>query len=820
MVGKLKDDSWLQMRKLASVCAREELRADYEDELNKRMTRPVVKTLFGADYDFEFTRKLDVISQYGVSKASKRGDCRDLEDEWKMRAVSAPTGASSCSILLNVTGRGSPSARPSDRPNKKCVLSALPSTWLASAAQLAVWNFARASTKPEPGNKARTLLASGDWITFISTHALRGMEGSGNYGGMAASQRPEVIGNWLEGCGRAKGAMQVSADLDDYNWQHELWELQEMWCSRARAWEETWSSAAKSKALSCWTIAQSFDCSVVSVEGGLHRVCIGLFSGHRGTTLDNTTKHEIDRLLALDSLSRLGLGSVHYYATESGDDEWLLTDNWVEARNYLLMCTYMGLRMNAKKQLVGEEHGEYLQRCISGDATPRQSLCSILSTLCTGNWYRPLGTWLNSAMESACANWLEASSRGLPRTIAARMCGMVLDNVMVDRYEGKTPIGLNWRKYVTFNSAGKALFSGCPGYEGAVPPDLVVRANCRPNWMSIGVSDYLEGKEANWIMRSLKKEWLIKQFSESIAVDAHGSCEQVFERERNSAIVAARWDKHGSFIPVPLGLPELAPGPGLRATAHAWTCAKNSGRAVTEDDNLAAMGVGGREAQLLGGYEELRRNAPPELASRLQPEYPAPTKYAHVACDPNVLAGLQVHKSGQSGFCLAGNNEKAMGRRQVTVVAATHGSGISRLARRFNQRHVARFDRVARAWSGMDAYHRPSENPERDKQIWRSVAELVASRLASGHRPELKVLLTHEHPNMLVDCLKQQGIEANWILYSPDRVEVARRIAARNLASGVLRYMQATWSALYLEKAPACELVTEEQVIQLVEQKC
>jgi hypothetical protein len=330
------------------------------------------------------------------------------------------------------------------------------------------------------------------------------------------------------------------------------------------------------------------------------------------------------------------------------------------------------------------------------------------------------------------------------------------------------------------------------------------------------VAEYLATDEARWIKQGLDKEWLLKQFVDSVAADAHGSCEQVFERERSSAIVAERWAKGNTFVEVPLDLPELPPGPGLKKTYEAWLAAKESGRAVTEEDNMAAMGIGGREAALMGGYEVLRKEAPPEKLARLSPEYPPPSVSRRCACDPNILAGLCVHKAGQPDFHILGDNERRVDRH-ITVVAATHGSGVSRLARRFNQRQVARYDRVAKAWAGKDAYHRPTDVPTADRQKWESVAELVASKLASGAKPQLKVLLTHEHPTMIVDKLKRAGISANWILYSPDRAEAARRVAARNVNRGILLYMQASWNALYKEKSPACELITEEEVIQMVQ---
>jgi hypothetical protein len=228
------------------------------------------------------------------------------------------------------------------------------------------------------------------------------------------------------------------------------------------------------------------------------------------------------------------------------------------------------------------------------------------------------------------------------------------------------------------------------------------------------------------------------------------------------------------------------------------------------EDNLAAMGVGGREAQLLGGYENLIKQAPPKLAVRIKPLREGPVVFQRVRCDPNVLAGLTVHTADHKEFGLAKEPKKA---RYITVVAAQHGCGVSRLSRRFFQHEVMRFDRLARAFCGMEDYHRPSGDDVVDSRIHSRVERTVAERLASGTRPSLRMLLTHERPQHIVDALRRVGIGSHWVLYTPAQVEVAKRIASRNLVSGILRYMQKSWCELYEAVGCVAQLESEEEVI-------
>lgn len=813
MVGKLKGHEWLQLRKVSSVCVRRATVADYAAERVDRTTRPVVKTALIGDFETLWRRRVREITDWQVLQIIKRADCRSLAEEWSARTVAAPTGSSSCAALLRATARDSVHAEPSDRPNKKAALSAVASGWLQAGLSRTAINIARASTKPEPGNKARTLYSSGDWTTFLASYALRGFEGSANYGGMAASQRPEVIGRWLVGTYNAEMGVQVSADLDNQNWQHELWELAAMWESRADSFRALRDAVCLDKSQACATIARAFERTVVWDTTGLWRCYVGLFSGHRGTTQDNTMDHEADRTVANDQALALGMSGAHRDATLSGDDEWLWQATWEEAVEYLGVSKMMGVRMNARKQQVGAKHGEYLQRCVSGDSPPRQSLAAILATLTTGNWYQPMGTWLNAILDAQCANWLEACTRGLNRTVAVRMCCMVLDQTFVARTEGRAR--LEWRRYIRHYASGSMLFEGLPGFGSDVPPDSVVRMRTEPQWTTHGFSDYKTTQQYKWIARSLKKEWLVRQFDDSIQLDAMGSTRTRYERDRIAEELIARWPRWREWVEVQAELPQLGPAPGKAETALAWVTAESAGRAVTEEDNLAAMGVGGREVQLLGGYDNLLTAAEPERLCRVRPTRPGPELTHRLTIDTGILSGLRMHSVDLPRFGLQLAPPR---RRRITVVAATHGSGISRIARRFNQSVAVRFDRLARGLVGDDAYHRPSDHHAVDLDVYCRAERVVAGYLASGYRPTITVLLTHARPDELVHALHSQGIDAHWVLYTPDEATRARRIAERNLSAGLLRYMVALWTDLYATDGAHRRFDDEERLIQYITQ--
>jgi hypothetical protein len=496
---------------------------------------------------------------------------------------------------------------------------------------------------------------------------------------------------------------------------------------------------------------------------------------------------------------------------ESGDDESLVEDSWTAAAAYIQVSRMMGIRMNAKKQMVGTKWGEYLQRGVSEDAPIRQSLASLLATLTTGNWYRPTGTWVNSALDTCCSNWLEAVNRGLPRTVAARMCGMQLDNLMIDRWTEDQP-SLRWRQHARHHEAGKVLFADCPGYGDRVPPDMVVRSKPRPNWMSHGVTDYFRSKEGRWLLGLLDKEWMVKQWKDSVAFDTHASTEMGYHREETSRLVCERWQKGSDFVEVPLELPPLRPAPGLAATVSAWHNAVNKGRAVTEEDNLAALGLGSREVTLLGGYDTVVANLEPKKLARIKP-LAAPMKVElDVALDTGLRAALALHLAA-SPKC--GIVQEAFERRHVTVIAACNGARISSIARRFNQNELVRFDRLAAAWCGQNAYERGWDGENKEDAV-RECARTVASKLAHGARPRLRAVLCHERPDIISEALRRQGIESSWVLYTPDETERMRRVQAREIAPSLLRKLTGDWRALYRLAGYAARLEYEEEVVQVV----
>jgi len=237
-----------------------------------------------------------------------------------------------------------------------------------------------------------------------------------------------------------------------------------------------------------------------------------------------------------------------------------------------------------------------------------------------------------------------------------------------------------------------------------------------------------------------------------------------------------------------------------------------AGRAWTEEDNLARMGIGSREATLLGGYEALVAEATPELLSRLKPLAAPVVVVEKVAADATIMALVNSFLTPHKEFGLR-LTAKELGH--VTVVAATHGSGISRIARRMGK-STMRWDRLAAKHVGTRAYDRNGNALENHDTVFRKVARVVVRKMTEDPIQTIRCILTHERPDLIVAALQRQGYTSHWIMYTPDRVLQAQLIAKRNLAAGLLRYMHNTWNDLLLLRGYVDEIEDEEQLIQVV----
>ena len=138
------------------------------------------------------------------------------------------------------------------------------------------------------------------------------------------------------------------------------------------------------------------------------------------------------------------------------------------------------------------------------------------------------------------------------------------------------------------------------------------------------------------------------------------------------------------------------------------------------------------------------------------------------------------------------------------------------MARRFNQKQAARYDRLAKLYKGSLAYTRSWDGRDK-REAATECAHSLALGLAAGWHPHLQLLLTHEHPVLIRNVLRAHGIAADWVLYEPPRKEAMERVYARKVAASTLREMVLSWAQLSeQEEGPMHTWRTEEEAVAAV----
>ena len=123
-----------------------------------------------------------------------------------------------------------------------------------------------------------------------------------------------------------------------------------------------------------------------------------------------------------------------------------------------------------------------------------------------------------------------------------------------------------------------------------------------------------------------------------------------------------------------------------------------------------------------------------------------------------------------------------------------------------------RFDRLARIYSGDLAYYRDWRGPNKTG-AYNTCAEATARSLAAGAHPDLRVLLTHEHPLIIRNHLRRCGIDSDWVLYEPDREAAMERVKGRQVPPSVWGEMARSWAALQAQSEPPVRLITMEDEV-------
>ncbi len=460
-------DLFLWLRKFGNLKGRSVGRVDRPLELYRSKpgyAHRVMGDRHGAatrrEYVVRLRGVLREIAHTVVARMCRDGATRESPDEWWARRVhTAPGGSSSLRHILDPYRGKVPEIRNKDRPNKKCVVEALPDDfWFRCAAQPPC-QHGRQSVKNEPGKKHRALYAADDECSFVAAYASAGMEKRMNVLGMCPQQRPgDILAWWREHERRKDGGCWMSVDFTDFNKEHSALELYELNKALCEAWFAHGGAEAGTKwkaYAAAWTAASHlmrFIRTDTHPEG--ERVLSGLWSGHRDTARDNTMLHCAYQRLTVAWLDRElpGWGQLNYVQM-CGDDEDAHFNSPMAAALYYSALRYLGWHLNPAKQLAGTRTHEFLQRVPDQHAGCLGPVSSMIAALASGQWYKVPGYQQDLAIGSISDQVWELVVRGAELKVALRLGEQLLNAYMRVPTSGG-PRKLEWWRFRGYPHTG------------------------------------------------------------------------------------------------------------------------------------------------------------------------------------------------------------------------------------------------------------------------------------------------------------------------------------------------------------------------------
>nr|CAH2618755.1 RNA-dependent RNA polymerase [Planotaenium ohtanii toti-like virus]CAI5383898.1 RNA-dependent RNA polymerase [Planotaenium ohtanii toti-like virus] len=432
----------VRMRKMLNCTYRSKEEPNWTAEYDRRVAETPLHWGFNSKgqrnmrwwYDL-FNQKANEFATQLVSLMNSGPMLDTLDTWWKARWATAPAGSSSMRKIQKDTILEDSRLSSASRANKKAAWEALPN-WFAGYTLACRKPFAavRASSKPEPGGKQRALYATDDESQIIAAYSSVNIEKFMNFWGIRAKQAPADVAQWLSQTVYMKpGYSWLSIDFSDYNTEHSL----EMLVGLNLAIRDAWLASKANvqirndKARTAWWVADAHLNTIVTDAGGKSYRMIGtLCSGHRDTARDNSSLHGITSKMVVHMMREIDDGIEPLFSSFTGDDEDSLMRDTAAMAHYVLGHHICGFALNPAKQQTGWDTHEYLQRqCVPGEL-PYRPLFAMLAQLASGNWYKDVHIWYDSAIQSVSDNVWELHSRGMDLTQARKLAAIILNATM------------------------------------------------------------------------------------------------------------------------------------------------------------------------------------------------------------------------------------------------------------------------------------------------------------------------------------------------------------------------------------------------------
>jgi len=437
--------------------------------------------------------------------------------------------------------------------------------------------------------------------------------------GIKAKQTPADVVEWIAVDRRRKpGQVWISLDYADYNTEHEDATLSQLNFHLAAAWAALGGAhkAANDKMRCAYWAARAHRNKWVSHDDEQWRTFASLFSGDRDTARDNTMLHGVYSRMALRFTQIIDPAAKLISANYTGDDEDTLMNDWVSALHYMMMHHIMGFVLKPAKQMVSAVIHEFLQRMAVPDATPTRPIFAVLAQLASGNWYKDVYIWYDSAITSVSDNVWELVSRGMPISYGRRLAVEVLNATMrlpIARHHvdgvcvSTTWKHLEWWDYRNGGTSEHPLWAGT-GTLGTVAPAISAKpipgakaaGNASKAWVALKRAELRIEDQAAW-----------DQYGEHCIKESYAGLYVRTRADTHRRFGEAEWPLRYSR-PERLDIPGPVPMESVQIERLLLTTSVDR-RPAKESEVLARMGLDAPMVSALGGLHTVLQHMRPDV---------------------------------------------------------------------------------------------------------------------------------------------------------------------------------------------------------------
>jgi predicted kinase len=337
-----------------------------------------------------------------------------------------------------------------------------------------------------------------------------------------------------------------------------------------------------------------------------------------------------------------GIQPLHRNIT--GDDEDSLFLDWVQNMLYLDAHRQAGFVLKNPKQSTGEMH-EFLQRQAGPGFLPTRPLASLLAQLASGNWYKDVHIWYDSAISSLSDNLWEAHLRGMPLVYARRLATNILNATMrvplekeLQSEDSQAPTRWKELEWWTFRHGSKvhALWAGTKGPQ-ASPPAIAAKPAVKRT-MPSKAADALIRQKARFLDLSEEK-W--DRYKQEVLKESYASLNLKARSDAHRDFARYTWPDRKTDPTTEDMLVASVKAPALHVVLSRLSDSITERRPTSQDEILARLELDAQLLSLAGGWNAVVRRLPPHMMSKFEwPSEPAPVPMAWRKLDPAIQSWI------------------------------------------------------------------------------------------------------------------------------------------------------------------------------------